>query len=205
MRVTLAELACLLAGELEGDGQTIICGIAPLDQAQTGDVTFLTESKHAARLATSRATAVAGRAHASPLIVQPFVSLEPYLGFIHLLEHFFPPRPPTWGIDARAVIDPEVTLGAGVNIGPYVVIGRGVRLGIMSQCIQERISVKPVRSGLTASCMPMSVSIRRCTLGGVSLSIVALSSARMGLAFILSQMVLIVRSLRLAVWSSAMP
>ena len=38
MRVTLAELACLLAGELEGDGQTIICGIAPLDQAQTGDL-----------------------------------------------------------------------------------------------------------------------------------------------------------------------
>ena len=58
MRVTLAELACLLAGELEGDGQTTICGIAPLDQAQTGDITFLTESKHMARLATSRATAV---------------------------------------------------------------------------------------------------------------------------------------------------
>ena len=52
MRVTLAELACLLAGELEGDEQTIICGIAPLDQAQTGDLTFLTESKHAARAAT---------------------------------------------------------------------------------------------------------------------------------------------------------
>jgi hypothetical protein len=30
MRVTLAELACLLTGQLEGDGQTIICGIAPL-------------------------------------------------------------------------------------------------------------------------------------------------------------------------------
>ena len=128
MRVTLAELACLLAGELEGDGQTIICGIAPLDQAQTGDLTFLTESKHAARLATSRATAVLVAPHIP--VDRPAIRVaDPYLGFIHLLEHFFPPRPPTWGIDARAVIDPEVTLGTGVNIGPYVVIGRGVRLG----------------------------------------------------------------------------
>jgi UDP-3-O-[3-hydroxymyristoyl] glucosamine N-acyltransferase len=54
---------------------------------------------------------------------------DPYLGFIHLLEHFFPQQPPTWGIDARAVIDPDVALGACVNIGPYAVICRGVRLG----------------------------------------------------------------------------
>ena len=128
MRVTLAELACLLAGELEGDGRTIICGIAPLDQAQTGDVTFLTESKHAARLAMSRATAVLVAPHIP--VDRPAIRVaDPYLGFIHLLEHFFPPQPPTWGIDARAVLAPEVTLGTGVNIGPYVVIGRGVRLG----------------------------------------------------------------------------
>jgi len=128
MRVTLAELACLLAGELEGDGQTTICGIAPLDQAQTGDLTFLTKSTQATRLATSRATAVLVAPHIP--VDRPAIRVaDPYLGFIHLLEHFFPTRLPTWGIDARAVIDPEVTLGTGVNIGPYVVIGRGVRMG----------------------------------------------------------------------------
>jgi UDP-3-O-[3-hydroxymyristoyl] glucosamine N-acyltransferase len=88
MRVTLAELACLLAGELEGDGQTTICGIAPLDQAQAGDITFLTESKHVARLATSHATAVLV-APAIPVDRPAIRVADPYLGFIHLLEHFF--------------------------------------------------------------------------------------------------------------------
>ena len=128
MRVTLAELACILTGELEGDGETIICGIAPLDQAQTGDLTFLAESKQTVRLATSRATAVLVAPHVP--VDRPAIRVaDPYLGFIHLLEHFFPQRPPTWGIDTRAVIDPDVTLGAHVNIGPYVVIRRGVQLG----------------------------------------------------------------------------
>ncbi len=128
MRVTLAELACILTGELEGDGETIICGIAPLDQAQTGDLTFLAESKQTVRLAMSQATAVLVAPHVP--VDRPAIRVaDPYLGFIHLLEHFFPQQPPPWGIDARAVIDPEVTLGAHVNIGPYVVICRGVQLG----------------------------------------------------------------------------
>jgi UDP-3-O-[3-hydroxymyristoyl] glucosamine N-acyltransferase len=99
-----------------------------LDQAQTGDVTFFTESKHTTQLATSRATAVLVAPHMP--VDRPAIRVaDPYLGFIHLLEHFFPPQPPTWGIDARAVLDPDVTLGVGVNIGPYVVIRRGVQLG----------------------------------------------------------------------------
>ena len=128
MRVTLAELACLLTGELEGDGETIICGLAPLDQAQADDLAFVAESTPATQLAASRATAV---------LVAPQVRVDrpairvadPYLGFIHLLEHFFPQQHPAWGIDARAIIAPEVELGARVNIGPYVVIERGARLG----------------------------------------------------------------------------
>jgi len=128
MHVTLAELACLLTGELEGDGETIICGLAPLDQAQAGDLAFVAESTPATQLAASRARAV---------LVAPQVRVDrpairvadPYLGFIHLLEHFFPQQHPAWGIDARAIIAPEVELGARVNIGPYVVIERGEGLG----------------------------------------------------------------------------
>lgn len=128
MHVTLAELACLLTAELEGDGQTVISGIAPLEQAQTGDVTFLTGSKQAERLAMSRATAVLVAPHI--VVDRPALRVaDPYLGFVYLLEHFFPQHPPVWGIDARAVIDPDVVLGARANIGPYVVMCRGVRLG----------------------------------------------------------------------------
>lgn len=118
----------MLDGELVGDGQMIISGLAPLDQAQVGDLSFLAESKYAAQLATSQASAV---------LVTPAVTVdrpairvaEPYVSFIHLLEHFFPPQLPQWGLAPQAVIAADVELGARVNIGPYVVVESGTRLG----------------------------------------------------------------------------
>jgi UDP-3-O-[3-hydroxymyristoyl] glucosamine N-acyltransferase len=128
MRVTLAELARLLEGEVVGEGQTLICGVASLEQAQPGDLTFVAEAKSARRLADSRASAVLVDPHLA--VDRPAIRVaNPSLGFIRLLEHFFPPSFPSWGIDARAVIGPEVEVGQGVNIGPYVVIGQGTRLG----------------------------------------------------------------------------
>jgi UDP-3-O-[3-hydroxymyristoyl] glucosamine N-acyltransferase len=58
MHVTLAELARLLEGEVVGEAQTVIRGLAPLEQAQSGDLTFVAEDKYVARLADSRASAV---------------------------------------------------------------------------------------------------------------------------------------------------
>jgi UDP-3-O-[3-hydroxymyristoyl] glucosamine N-acyltransferase len=128
MRVTLAELAHLLEGTVVGDAQTIIHGMAPLEQAQAGDLTFVAEGKHIARLANSHAAAVLVDLR-MPVDRPAIRILDPFLGFIHLLEHFFPPQRPTWGVDPRAVLGPEVELGQRVNIGPYAVIGRGTRLG----------------------------------------------------------------------------
>lgn len=128
MRVTLAELARLLEGEVVGDGQTLIHGVASLEQAQPGDLTFVAETKYALRLADSRASAVLVDLHLS--VDRPAIRVaDPSLGFIRLLEHFFPPQSPLWGVDARAILGPEVEVGQRVNIGPYVVIGQGTRLG----------------------------------------------------------------------------
>lgn len=128
MQVTLAELASLLDGELVGDGHTVITGLAPLDQARPGDLSFVAESKYAAQLATSPASAVLITSYITP--DRPAIRVaEPYLSFIHLLEHFFPAPSPQWGIDTRAVIAPDVALGVRVNIGPYVIVEHGVRLG----------------------------------------------------------------------------
>jgi UDP-3-O-[3-hydroxymyristoyl] glucosamine N-acyltransferase len=128
MRVTLAELAHLLEGTVVGDGQTIIRGIAPLEQAQSGDLTFVAEGKHISKLANSRAAAVLVDLRMP--VDRPAIRVTaPFVGFISLLEHFFPPQRPTWGVDPRAVLSPEVELGQGVNIGPYTVIGQGTRLG----------------------------------------------------------------------------
>lgn len=128
MRATLAELAQVLEAEVEGDGQTEISGISALDEARTGDLAFVTNDGSAVRrLAAS---------HASGVLVTPDMPVDrpairvpdPYLGFIRLVEAYFPQQHPAWGIDKRAVLAPDVVVGRGVSVGPYVVIAGGSRL-----------------------------------------------------------------------------
>jgi UDP-3-O-[3-hydroxymyristoyl] glucosamine N-acyltransferase len=128
MQTTLAELADLVAGEVVGDAQTVIHGFAALEQAQPGDLTFIADHKYTPLLADSKAAAV---------VVQPKVAVDlpaicvdnPYVAFLSLLNHYFPPRHPAWGIDAKAVLAADVTVGKDVHIGPYAVVERGCRLG----------------------------------------------------------------------------
>lgn len=128
MRATLAELAQLLEAEIVGDGQTTICGIAPLEEAKPDDLAFVTDAVKAPdRLAASRASAVLV-ALDMPVDRPALRVPDPYLGFIRLVEAYFPPQHPAWGIDARAVLAPDVVVGQGVNVGPYAVVGEGVRL-----------------------------------------------------------------------------
>ena len=128
MRATLAELARLLGAEVEGDGQTEISGISALSEAKTGDLAFVTDDSTAAqRLAASQASAVLV-APSTPVDRPALRVPDPYLGFICLVEAYFPQRHPDWGIDERAVLAPDVVLGQGVSVGPFAVIGEGCRL-----------------------------------------------------------------------------
>ena len=135
MPVTLGELARLVGGKVSGEPQTPIQGIAPLHQAQPGDITVVLARRYMAQLADSRATAVLLDRHLP--VDRPAIRVaEPHLGFITLLEYFAPSAPPSYTVDPRAVLAPDVALGAQVSIGPYVVIGPGCRIG-------ERVVVYP--------------------------------------------------------------
>jgi UDP-3-O-[3-hydroxymyristoyl] glucosamine N-acyltransferase len=128
MHATLAELADFLKGEIEGDERLVISGIAPLERAQRGDLTFLTHRKYARLLATSQASAVL--VGAQQPVDRPAIRVpNPFLALITLLERFFPRQHPASGIDTRAVLEAEVHVGHQVSIGAYAVIGRGTRLG----------------------------------------------------------------------------
>lgn len=135
MQVTLAELAALLHGEVVGDAQMVISGVAPLEQARPGDLTLVTSRKYLGRLVQSRATAVLVD-HALPVDRPAIRVSDPAQAFVMLLERFFPLQHPSWHIDARAVLAPGVVLGEAVRIGPCVVIGQDVRLG-------DRVTVYP--------------------------------------------------------------
>jgi UDP-3-O-[3-hydroxymyristoyl] glucosamine N-acyltransferase len=114
---------------LEGDGSIDITGVAGIEQAEAGHLTFLANPKYAPALATTRASAVIlGESEPSP----PCAALRtplPYVAFAKALEIFADiPRPPIGG-DACDAIGRDVAFGRDVAIGPFVTIGDGASIG----------------------------------------------------------------------------
>jgi UDP-3-O-[3-hydroxymyristoyl] glucosamine N-acyltransferase len=125
----LGEIAARLECQLEGSEELEITGVAGMDEATPGELTFLANPKYLRKIKTTRAAAII----ASPeedLEGRPALrSANPYLAFAKALELFHAPyRPPT-GIHPTAVIAPDAKLGRDPSIGPYVVLEEGVEIG----------------------------------------------------------------------------
>jgi UDP-3-O-[3-hydroxymyristoyl] glucosamine N-acyltransferase len=127
--LTLKELAERLECRLEGDGATEITGVAGLEQADPGDVTFFSNQKYAGALASTRASAViaADDAPAAPCAV--LRTRHPYLAFAKAVEILAPEVHPAPGVHPLAWIGAGVTLGEGVSIGPFVAVGDAASIG----------------------------------------------------------------------------
>ena len=58
MSLTVAEIADKVGGTLEGDGSPSIAGMASLQEARQGDVTFLANPRYGSAVAATGASAV---------------------------------------------------------------------------------------------------------------------------------------------------
>lgn len=133
----LQEVAALIQGDVEGDGNADICRVAKIEEAGPGDITFLANPKYARFLPSTKATAViVGKSltrgeHESGDVWPSLVRVDdPYLGFLKILVTFNPPQPPLPpGIHSTAVIAATAILGEDVRIGAHAVIGERTRIG----------------------------------------------------------------------------
>ena len=102
--------------------------MAAIDDAGPGDVTFLANSKYAARLPATRAAAViADESTTAPCAI--LRTAQPYLAWAEAVAILAPSRRPAPGISPLAWIDPTASIGVDVSIGPFVVVGAGARIG----------------------------------------------------------------------------
>jgi UDP-3-O-[3-hydroxymyristoyl] glucosamine N-acyltransferase len=106
-----------------------ITGVAGLDNAGPGEISFLTNLRYTPLARTTRAAALLVEPSAPELPVPTLRIVNPYLAFARALELFHPRRPFPPGTHPTAVISPSATLGARAHIGAYVVIGDDVQLG----------------------------------------------------------------------------
>jgi len=124
----LRDLAAHLGATLHGDGETEITGVAAIEEAAAGQITFVSNPRYAAAARTTQASAVLVAPEFPEIAAATLRLANPYLAFAHAigLLHPSPVFPP--GIHATAVIDPTATVGPGAHIGAYVVVGEGVRI-----------------------------------------------------------------------------
>jgi UDP-3-O-[3-hydroxymyristoyl] glucosamine N-acyltransferase len=125
----LGELAARLACQREGPEDLEITGVAGMDEATAGEITFLSNSKYLPKLHTTRAGAIIAGPDVDTLGKPALRSADPYMSFARALEVFYPPQRPPAGIHPTAVIAPDVKLGRNASIGPYVVIEAGAEMG----------------------------------------------------------------------------
>ena len=127
--MTLHDLATRLGCRLEGDGTIEITGVAGIEQAQPGQVTFLANPKYHGALATTRASAVIVDETVPVAACAALRTPEPYVAFARAAELFASiPRPPA-GVDACSAIGRDVRFGRNVAVGPFVTIGDGAAIG----------------------------------------------------------------------------
>lgn len=125
----LSEIARRLGCQLDGDGEIEIAGVAGINEAQAGQLTFLANRKYAPAVKTTRASAIVVAKDAGPQPLAALRSDNPYLDFARAIELFY--RPPKYapGIHPTAVISTRAKIGEGAHIGPYCFVEDDVEIG----------------------------------------------------------------------------
>ena len=154
MGTRLGELVERFGGELAGDPNLEVTGIAPLSDAGPEHISFLSNSKLRAQAAQSRAAALILSPNDADSVAESYagariVTRNPYAYFARAAQYFVSlteivPAPgihPSAVVAADASVDPTAHVGArvviepGAVIGPRVVldagcyIGRGAQVG----------------------------------------------------------------------------
>ncbi|NIM48197.1 MAG: UDP-3-O-(3-hydroxymyristoyl)glucosamine N-acyltransferase [Gemmatimonadales bacterium] len=130
--LTAGQVAQLVGGELVGRHDVVLAGVAPLDRAGPGDLSFLASGRYLAYFRRARAGAVLltpvfrdeAAGPATRIVVTDAVQA---LG--RALHALYPETPPQWGVHHTAQIGQGTCWTGRLAVGPGAVLGRNVRLG----------------------------------------------------------------------------
>jgi len=162
----LSDIASTLGARLEnGSPDTEITGVAGIEEAGSGQITFVANPKYAAaaKITTASAVIVAEDFPAIPSAM--LRSKNPYLAFAHALELFYQPPRYAPGIHPTAVIHPSATVGQNAHLGPYVVIDEKVEVGANAVLLAHVVIYRGVKIGDNFFAHAHAVVREGCRLG----------------------------------------
>lgn len=127
--ITLGHLAEFLGATLRGPADKEISGLATLQEAGPGQVSFLANPQYRKFLATTQAAAVLLKpADAEGYAGDALLIADPYLAYARI-SHLFDPKPKAAaGIHPTAIVAEDAVVDPNASIGPYVIIESGARI-----------------------------------------------------------------------------
>jgi UDP-3-O-[3-hydroxymyristoyl] glucosamine N-acyltransferase len=138
MKFTITQIAALLGGEVQGDGNLTVDKLAKIDeQAPEGSICFLANPKYEHFIYNSTATAVIVKRDFQPKKeIQPALILvdDPYTAFTALLEEYnkyvqIQNLSQYQGIEQPSFIGENAQLGENVYVGAFAYIGKNCQIG----------------------------------------------------------------------------
>src|SRR5436305_3147939 len=125
----LLEIAEALGCRVVGDGDVEIHGVAGMEHAAAGQLTFLANPKYAPKVRHTRASAILVSEALAGMDIACLVSENPYLDFARALALFYQPPRPAPGVHPMAYIAPTAVVGEYCSIGAFAVVGERARIG----------------------------------------------------------------------------
>jgi UDP-3-O-[3-hydroxymyristoyl] glucosamine N-acyltransferase len=131
----LSEVAHKLGCRLEGSPDVEILGVAGIEHAAPGQITFLANRRYFPLLKTTRASAILieegiplNRDASLPELAA-LRSGNPYFAFAQAIELFYQPPRYAPGIHPTAIIAKTARIGEGAHVGPYCYVDEDVEIG----------------------------------------------------------------------------
>lgn len=126
MKKTLAELAALVGGQLEGDPSLEITGVNGLTEAAPSEISFYGNPRYRKDYAATRARAVLVNAEAPGRDGVSLVRVSnPHLAFARISVLFHPTQRPSGGVRPGALVHPEAKIDPTAAVLPGAFVDRG--------------------------------------------------------------------------------
>lgn len=162
--LTLSEVAALVGGTVEGNGDRVVRTVRSLDVAGADDLSFL---------ANRRYLPLARRSGAGAILVAPGVLLDgvdrivvadPYRAFAQVMHHWHPVVTPEAGVDPASWVAPDADV-EGARIDAFAWVGAGATVGSGTWLQAGAVVGAGAVIGRDCRLMPQAVVMEECVLG----------------------------------------
>ncbi len=125
----LSDVAAWVSGEVQGDKETLITGVGTLENAKSGDISFLANKQYQPFLSTTHASAVIlDKKSLVGYLGNAIIVDDPYLAYALIAEKLYSEAIIPGGIHSSVQLADDVDIAEHVSLAANVVIGNKVLL-----------------------------------------------------------------------------